>query len=157
MIFHHFLSCRRSSISTADTSNSCLNDLLSLGVGELTRGRDFNKPVQLTTGCFNQSVLLRDRKEQVQQFLSLVWDRWSTVVRRLFCRDEFLHCKMCPTRVFIAFKFFPSSQPHTAIYAPLMHSGCAEQVCLKQRLATTTRSFVQSDLGYTSFASHREA
>ena len=67
----------------AETSNTVLNELLSFGAGKLKHGNAFDKPLLLTRGLFDQSVILRDRKQQVQQFLSLVWERWSSAVRWL--------------------------------------------------------------------------
>ena len=65
---------------TADTSNIRLNALLSHGAGDLKKN-GFDEQALLTRVVFDQSVLLRDRKEQVRQFLALVYQRWSLKVQ----------------------------------------------------------------------------
>jgi len=71
--------CRYSYLCAPETSNARLNALLSLGVGDFKK-HGFDEQALLTGGLFNQSVLLRDRKEQVREFLALVYERWSLKV-----------------------------------------------------------------------------
>jgi hypothetical protein len=70
---------RSPQLCAPETSNTFLNALLSLGAGDIKKN-GFDDQAMLTLNVFDQSVLLRDRKEQVREFLALVYKRWSLKV-----------------------------------------------------------------------------